>query len=130
VSQAGLPPARFHQARFPWSWVPSTRDTAQTGKRDVHQHGNQVGRGTDDVRHGDDRDQGQHSIGHSIRPGRAVPPTVLVADMCDGGLFLQRWRDGPSAYLSPSDATPLRRELAAAFGNRQPARGSNPGGTP
>jgi hypothetical protein len=45
----------------------------------------------------------------------AVPDTVLVAEMSDGSLLLQGWRDGPSVYLCPVDAAPLRRELAAAF---------------
>ncbi len=54
-------------------------------------------------------------IERSIRPGTAVPPTVLVGDMGDGSLLLAGWRDGPSAYLCPADAVPLRRELASAF---------------
>jgi hypothetical protein len=40
---------------------------------------------------------------------------MLVADMGDGSLFLQGWRDSPSAYLTSSNAIPLPRELAAAF---------------
>ncbi|MGH3927819.1 MAG: hypothetical protein ACRDTT_33965, partial [Pseudonocardiaceae bacterium] len=61
----------------------------------------------------------QPSFGNrrSIRPGTAVPSTVLVSDMGDGSLLLEGWRDGPSAYLSPADAVPFRRQLAAAFGN-------------
>jgi hypothetical protein len=43
------------------------------------------------------------------------------AHLCPGWLFLQGWRDGPSAYLSPSDALSLRRELAAAFGSSESA---------
>ena len=31
-------------------------------------------------------------------------------------MFLQLWPDGPSAYLGPADAVPVKRELAAAFG--------------
>jgi hypothetical protein len=50
---------------------------------------------------------------------------VLVADMGDGSLFLQGWRDGPSAHLSPADAVPLRRELAAAFGSAELAVGGD-----
>jgi hypothetical protein len=79
------------------------------------------------VRHGDHHGQGHHGIGRSIRPGTAVPDTVLVADLCGGGLLLHGWRDGPSAYLSPSDAPALRRELAAAFGATQLARSSSLG---
>ena len=97
------------------------------GARDMQHQSNQAPQDTDDVRHGDDRGRGQHGVDHSIRPGTAVPDTVLVATMCDGGLLLHGWRDGPSAYLSPSDAPALRRELAAAFGAMQLARCSSPG---
>lgn len=61
--------------------------------------------------------QASSSTGRSIRPGTAVPSTVLVSDMGDGSLLLEGWRDGPSAYLSPAGAAPLRRLLAAAFGS-------------
>ncbi len=47
---------------------------------------NQPHHNTDDQRHGDDQDHQQRGIGRSIRPGTAVPPTVLVADMGDGSL--------------------------------------------
>lgn len=53
----------------------------------------------------------------SIRPGVPVPATLLVAEMRDGALFLQGWRDGPGAYVIAEDAGPLRQALAAAFGN-------------
>ena len=56
-------------------------------------------------------------IGRSIRPGTAVPGSVLVSDMGDGSLLLEAWRQGPSAYLSPADALPFKRQLAAAFGS-------------
>lgn len=56
-------------------------------------------------------------IGRSIRPGTVVPPTVLVSNMGSGALYLSGWRQGPGAYLTPEDATPLRRELARAFGS-------------
>lgn len=56
-------------------------------------------------------------IGYCIRPGAAVPPTVLVADMGDGTLLLQGWRVGPNAYVCAADADPLREALAAAFGS-------------
>jgi hypothetical protein len=73
-----------------------------------------AGRDTDEERHGTGR-SARLGIGRSLRPGTGVPLRVLVADMGDGSLFLQGWRDGPSAHLSPADAVPLRRELAAAF---------------
>ena len=65
---------------------------------------------------GDDL-SGLLGIGRSIRPGIAVPATVLVVDMGGGALYLAGWREGPSAYLTPEDAVPLRRELARAFGS-------------
>jgi hypothetical protein len=75
--------------------------------------------------HGDDRDQQQLSIGGSVRPGTAVLPAVLVADMSDGSLFFQGRDDGPRASLNPPDAMPLTRKLAAAFSSteRAPRRG-------
>ncbi|MCA1676366.1 MAG: hypothetical protein LC799_30715 [Actinobacteria bacterium] len=48
-----------------------------------------------------------------------MPATVLVADMGDGALLLQGWRDGPSAYLTADDAGSLRHALAVAFGTGQ-----------
>lgn len=87
----------------------------------MEHEGIQPHQSADDQRHGDDRDHQRHGIGRSIRPGTAVPPTVLIADMGDGSLFLQGWRDGPSVYLSRSDAMPLRQELAGAFGSTGPA---------
>jgi hypothetical protein len=98
----------------------SKEDVSQTGSEHVHHDGNRPeGRSGDHPRSTDQ--PAQLGIGHSIRPGTTVPSTVLVADMCDGGLFLQGWRDGPIAYLSPSDASALRRELAAAFGSAEAA---------
>lgn len=79
------------------------------------------------MRHGDDQDQEHHGIGRSIHPGTAVPGTVLGARRC-AGLLLQGRRDGPSAYLSPHDALPLRPELAVAVGGRQPVRRGDQGG--
>jgi hypothetical protein len=90
------------------------------GIRDVHHESNQAGQGADDVRHGADHGQG-HVIRRSIRPGTAVPVTVFVTHLPDGGLLLRGFSARPSAYLSPSDATPLRRELAVAFGSRASA---------
>jgi hypothetical protein len=75
-------------------------------------------RDADDQCHGTGQgEQPQLSTGHSIQPGTAVPPTVLVANMGTGSLFLQGWQGGPSAYLTSSNAIPLPRELAAAFGS-------------
>ncbi len=54
---------------------------------------------------------------HSIRPGVPIPATLLVAQMGDGALFLQGWRDGATAYVIPEDAGPLRHALATAFGS-------------
>lgn len=61
--------------------------------------------------------QASSGTGRSIRPGMAVPSRVLVSDMGDGSLLIEGWRDGPSAYLSPADALPFRRQLAVAFGS-------------
>lgn len=91
------------------------KDTTQTGLEHVEHEGIQPHQNTDDRRHGDGQGQQQHGIGRSIWPGTDVPPTVLVADMVDGSLFLRGWRDGPTTYLSPDDAVPLRRELAAGL---------------
>lgn len=82
-------------------------------------HGDdEFGHGFGRIRSGDDSTE-QTSCGkkRSIRPGTSVPSTALVSDMCDGSLLLEGWRDGPSAYLSPADALPFRRTLAAAFGS-------------
>lgn len=85
--------------------------------------------GYKDVEHGDNQpsfewfssgdgsgEQISSDTGRSIRPGVAVPRSVLVSDMGDGSLLLEGWRDGPSAYLSAADAMPFRRQLTAAFG--------------
>lgn len=53
----------------------------------------------------------------SIQSATAVPSTVLVTNMSNRSLVLQCWRDGPTAYLSPADAAPLRRVLSAIFEN-------------
>ncbi|MGH3775526.1 MAG: hypothetical protein ACRDRR_07275 [Pseudonocardiaceae bacterium] len=57
---------------------------------------NQTHRGTDNQRHGDGQDQQQLGSRHRIRPGTAMPPTVFVADIGGGPLFLQGWWDSPS----------------------------------
>jgi hypothetical protein len=56
-------------------------------------------------------------LDRSIRPGVPIPATLLVAQMGDGALFLQGWRDGPHAYVVPEGSGPLRQALAAAFGS-------------
>ncbi len=76
----------------------------------------QVSQRFDWFHRGDDSgEQTAVGIGRTIRPGTAVPSTVLMSDMGDGSLLLEGWWEGPSAYLGPADAVPLRRELAAAF---------------
>lgn len=74
--------------------------------------------GPERCRHGDNSDglSGLLGIGHSFRSGSAVPRTVLVSGLEDGALYLSGWREGPSAYLTPDDALPLRRELTKTFG--------------
>lgn len=64
-------------------------------------------------------------IGHSIRPGTVVPPAVLVSSMGSGALYLSGWQQEQSAYLTPEDAMPLRRELARAFGGEDRAAQDN-----
>jgi hypothetical protein len=127
VSHAGLPPTPLPPARCPRSWVPSTQDITQMGIRDVHHENNQAGQGNDNVRHGDDHHGQGHVSSRSIRPGTAVPVTVFVTHLPNGGLLLCGFGARPRAYLSPSDATPLRRELAAAFGSRESARRGDQG---
>lgn len=68
-------------------------------------------------RHADGNGAHMPSKGCSIRPGTAVPCSVLVSNMGDGSLLLEGWWDGPSAHLSPADAVPFKRQLAAAFGS-------------
>jgi hypothetical protein len=87
----------------------------------MEHRGNQAAQNTDDVPQDKNGGQGRHGIGHSIRPATAVPSTVLVSEMLNGALLLQGWRDGPTAYLCPEDAAPLKRELAAAFDSTSPA---------
>jgi hypothetical protein len=91
----------------------------------MQHEGGPGGRDTDHQRHS----TRQPGIEHSIRPGTAVAPTVLIADMYDGGLFVKGWRKGPNAYLTSSDAISLRRELAAAFGTPDLTLPGGPGET-
>jgi hypothetical protein len=69
----------------------------------------------------------QLGIGRSIRPGTAVPPTVLISDMGSGAVYLEGWRAGPSVYLSAEDAVGLRQELASAFGAEDLPPRADPG---
>ncbi len=92
----------------------------------MQHEGGLAGWDTDDQRDGNGQPP-KLGIGRSLRPSTAVPSTVLVAGMDDGSLFLQGWRDGPSAYLSPADAVALTRELAAAFGGTELARRADQG---
>jgi hypothetical protein len=125
---AGLPPTPLPPARCPRSWVPSMKDITQMGIRDVHHESNQVGQGGDNLRHGADHGQG-HVSSRSIRPGTALPVTVFVTHLSNGGLLLRGFSTRPSPYLSPSDARALRRELAAAFASRESARRGDQGET-
>lgn len=70
-------------------------------------------------------EQAPSSTRRSICPNTAVPRSVLVSDMGDGSLLLEGWRDGPNAYLSPADAVPFKRQLAAAFGSSDRRPGHN-----
>lgn len=63
------------------------------------------------------RPQHRDGLERSIRPGVPIPETLLVAQLCNGALLLQDWRDGVSAYVIPQDAGPLRHALATAFGS-------------
>jgi hypothetical protein len=84
----------------------------------VRHEANQSSQGFAWFHRGDDNsEQTSSGAGRSIRPGTAVPRSVLVSDMGEGSLLLEAWREGPSAYLSPADAALLRRALAATFGS-------------
>jgi hypothetical protein len=86
------------------------------GYKDVRHEANQSSQGFAWFHRGDDNsEQTSSGTGHSIRPATAMPRSVLVSDMGEGSLLLKAWREGPSAYLSPADAVPLSRALAAAF---------------
>jgi hypothetical protein len=84
----------------------------------VRHETNQSSQGFAWLHRGDDNSERTSSgTGRSIRPGTAVPRSVLVSDMGESSLLLKAWREGPSAYLRPADAVPLRRALAAALGS-------------
>lgn len=79
-------------------------------------------------RHDDGQEQPRpRGIGRSIRPGTAVPATVLISDMGNGALYLEGYRAGPSAYLTAEDAVGLRQELAKAFGSGAVPSRDDPG---
>lgn len=82
------------------------------------EHENNAIANQDTARQGSGNGQGeqQPTTQHGIRPYMTVPPTVLVTELDNGTLILQERPDGPRAWLSPADAVPLKRELAAAFG--------------
>lgn len=96
----------------------------------MQDEGNQSSQNFEWFRSGDGngkQTQAPSDTGRSIRPGTAVPRSVLVSDMGDGSLLLEGWRDGPNAYLSPADAVPFKRQLAAAFGSPHLTPSSNQG---
>lgn len=82
---------------------------------------NETGQDTSEFRQGEQSSTSgpQHNGGldRSIRPGVPIPETLLVAQLCNGALLLQDWRDGVSAYIIPQDTGPLRHALATAFGS-------------
>lgn len=65
----------------------------------------------------DNGERALRAISHSIQPGTAVPPTVLVSAMGDGTIFIEGSRERPCTCHCFADAAPLRRELARAGGN-------------
>ncbi len=86
----------------------------------MQHQGNQSRQNFEWFRRGDDGGRNEQMLsgtGCNIRPDKAVPPTVLVTNLGDGSLVLQSWRDGPTAYLNPAEAVPLRRVLSAIFAN-------------
>lgn len=96
-------------------------DTTQTGIASVHHQGDHADQGTDDAHHGADEGQQWHGIGRSIRLHTAVPPAVLLAHLCDKGLFRQGRRGEASAHLSPPDAPVIGPEVTAAPSSTEPA---------
>ena len=83
-------------------------------------------RGPGDGHDGDEMSQcAREGIGRSIRPGTAVPATVLVAEMDDGYLLLHGWQDGTNAYICPQDTRPLKEALAAACGTADAMAGAS-----
>lgn len=89
------------------------------GYKDVQDEGNQSSQSFQWFGSGDGNGKQTQAPSDTRRSIRAVPRSVLVSDMGDGSLLLEGWRDGPNAYLSPADAVPFRRLLAAAFGSTE-----------
>ena len=113
----------------PRPWVPlNCEDENEKGAERVEKDDKSVIQDSGDGCHGEDMGQPvQGGVGRSIRPGSPVPATVLVAEMTDGSLLLQGWRDGPNAFVIAEEAGPLRRELAVAFGSAGVAAPGVPG---
>lgn len=76
------------------------------------------------------RDDGRELQERGIRPGTAVPPTVLVTELDNGTLILQGRPDGPRVSLKPDEAVPLKRTLARAFSSPDRPPSSRPGEAP
>lgn len=97
----------------------STATVHEADEQEPNTQPGETGHDGEMVHHDDAGDElpARLGIGRSIRPGTAVPSTVLVSNMGSGALCLSGWQQGPGAYLTPEDATPLRRELARAFGS-------------
>jgi hypothetical protein len=94
----------------------------------VQQESDRVGQGTNDRRHDDTRRDGHDMpwvIRDSIQPGVSCPEIILVAVMADGSCLLLAYPQGePAAFVVGKDASPLRRELTAAFGGTELAPSS------
>ena len=74
---------------------------------------------------GDGEDEPQPTTGYHNEPDTAVPPTVLLTELESGALLLQGTPYGPRRRLSPADAVPIKRELAAAFGSAELTQRNN-----
>ena len=81
----------------------------------MHYDDDRAGPDTENQHYGNDLSEHLRDTRRSIRPGIAVPHTVLLTELDNGSLILQGRPNGPRAYLSPAKAIPLRRELVAAF---------------
>ncbi len=85
----------------------------------MEQEGDCAVRDTENMRHGNGQVD-QRDTGRNIQPCTPVPPTVLVTELNNGTLIIQARPDGLRVRLGPTDAVPLKRELAAAFGRILP----------
>lgn len=95
--------------------MPSNGRSRTDGLKRVHYEDDRVGWATKNRHYGEDRGDQLCDTRRGTAPGITVPPTVLLTALDNGTLVLQGRPDGPWARLSPADAAPLRRELAAAF---------------